>query len=256
MRRVNLAADGCWEQSEEHLEMPSERTLKYTTWKPLGWNDAARKQIAHHHPSGAPLATSNWTSWHRAVLAQWAWEEWDEELGKTECVFPVYDKIRWKYDDAFQLCGLLNTYSPSLWPPLLPLYLHRPAVAPWTCTWRAWLEMFVYALGDRDRVNSELHLVAVIERVGRYTGRPRAIKIGGVLGGSRLGVRRVWGWDCIYWLTYSWGNVESWVQQDPPRDEKLTGSEIQSIMWWCSSWCILYSVLTHDHGVERERGMT
>jgi len=41
------------------------------------------------------------------------------------------------------------------------------------CTWRPWWSEFGDALGGRDRVNSEMHLEAVIERVWRFTRRPR-----------------------------------------------------------------------------------
>jgi hypothetical protein len=34
------------------------------------------------------------------------------------------------------------------------------------------LSKFGDALGGRDQVNSEMHLEAVMERVGRYTWRP------------------------------------------------------------------------------------
>jgi len=129
----------------------------------------------------------------------------------------------------------------------------------WTqrCTWRPRLNEFGDALGGRDRVNSEMHLEAVIERVGSYTWRPRWNKIGGVLGdggpgsdwseggqsggsqsggsesrGSESGGRESGGsesgggrsggmcdgsWDSIHWLNCNCGNEENWVQQGPLR---------------------------------------
>ena len=42
------------------------------------------------------------------------------------------------------------------------------------CTWRPWSSEFGDALGGRDRVNPEMHLEAVIERVWRCTWRPRS----------------------------------------------------------------------------------
>jgi hypothetical protein len=52
------------------------------------------------------------------------------------------------------------------------------------CTWRLGSSDFEDALGGRDRVNSDMHLEAVIDDVRRYTGRPGWIKIGGVLVGG------------------------------------------------------------------------
>jgi len=56
-----------------------------------------------------------------------------------------------------------------------------------TCNWRLWLSEFGDAQGGRNRVNSAMHLEAVIEPVGRSTWRPWLIKIGGVLGGGGNG---------------------------------------------------------------------
>jgi len=208
--------------------------------------------------------------------------EWDKTLGKIECVFSLYDKMRSKSDDVYLPRGLPNMYSTSLSPPLLPLYLSTPAITheqctsrlwsselrdalggrdwvnsemhleaeiEWTqrCTWRPRLSELRDALGDRDWVNSEMHCEAVIERVSTCTWRPRSSElsdalramieqvwtctcrlrsseIGGVLGSSRLGRRRDGSWDSIHWLTCNCGYEESWVQQHPPRDERLTGS--------------------------------
>jgi len=56
--------------------------------------------------------------------------EWDSKLGKIECVFSLYDKMRWKWDAVFLPQGLPNIYPASLIPPPLPLYLCTPNVAP------------------------------------------------------------------------------------------------------------------------------
>jgi len=147
----------------------------------------------------------------------------------------------------------------------------------WRCTWRPWS----CKPAGCDRVSLEIHMEAVIERVWRYTGRPRlcelahrnrasleihleaaiervwtctgglwSSEIGGVRGGGRLGGSRDGSWDPIHWLTCNCGNVESWLQH-PPRDEKLAGHRRLSILGWCCTWCMLYSVLTHDYGMER-----
>jgi len=150
----------------------------------------------------------------------------------------------------------------------------------WTqrCTWRPWLSEFGDALGGRDRVNSEMHLEAVIERVGRYTWRPWSNKIGGVLGGgwsgsdwsegvqsggsqsggsesggSESGGGRSGGmcdgsWDSIYWLTRNCGNVENWVQQGPLRawetgwERETVDLGMMQVRGVCSTRCMQYSV--------------
>jgi len=219
---------------------------------------------------------------------------WDQKLGKIDCVLSLYDKMRWKWDDIYRFRGLPNIYSPSVCPPPLPypvssytcrryieMYLEAMIERVWKCTW--WLRSSERreALGGRDRVNSEMHLEAVIKRVGRYTWRPWSITIGVVLGGSwsggdwseggqsersqsggsesggsEFGGGRSGGmcdgsWDSIHWLTRNCGNVENWVQLGPLRTGRLAGSGRQSISGWCSTRCILDSVLTHDHGMER-----
>jgi hypothetical protein len=55
--------------------------------------------------------------------------ERDQKIGKIECVFSLYDKMRWKWDAVYLARGLPNIYSASLIPPPLPLYLRTPTVA-------------------------------------------------------------------------------------------------------------------------------
>jgi len=126
----------------------------------------------------------------------------------------------------------------------------------WRCTWRPRLSELTDALGGLDRARLEVHMDAVIERVWTCTCRLWSSEIGGVLGVGWFGGRHNSSWDSIHWLTCDCGNEESWVQQHPPTDEKLAGSRRQWILaWWCTC-CMLYSVLTHDHGMERSGGMT
>jgi len=171
------------------------------------------------------------------------------------------------------------------------LEMHLEAEMEWTqrCTYRPWSSEFGHALGGRHRVNSEMHFEAVIEWVCRCTSRPIpselrdavggrdrsslevhwegviewvwrctcrlwSSKIGGVLGGSQFVGRRDSRWGSIHWLPCNCRNVQSWVQH-PPSDEKLAASGRPSILgWWCT-WCMLYWVLTHDFGMETEKGM-
>jgi len=132
--------------------------------------------------------------------------EWDQTLGKIECVFSLYDKMRWKWDAVYLPRGRPNIYSMSLIPPPLPLYLRTPTgllndilggrdwlnlemhLEPgmeWTqrCTARPWSSEIVDELGDRDRVISQMHLEAVIERVWACTWRPRSCELGDALWG-------------------------------------------------------------------------
>jgi len=132
----------------------------------------------------------------------------------------------------------------------------------WRYTWRPWSSEFGDALGGPEIVNSEdalgghdrgsldMHSEDVSKRVWRCTCRLWSSGIGGVLGGSRFGGRRDGSWDSIHCLTCNCGNVESWVQH-PPRDGKLAGSVRLLILGWCCTWCMLYSVLTHEYGMER-----
>jgi len=148
--------------------------------------------------------------------------EWDQKLGNMECVFSLYDKMRWKWDAVYLPQSLPNIYSASLIPPPVPLYLHTPTIAhstsvtpvsPFThrrsltiyweavielvvemhleakiewserCAWRPWSIEFGHALAGWDGVNSEMHLEAVIDRVWRCTGRPCLSEFGDALGG-------------------------------------------------------------------------
>jgi len=222
--------------------------------------------------------------------------EWDHKVGMIGCVFSLDDKRRWRWDDVYRLWGQPKMHSPLLCPPPLHLYLRTTAVAPWQrtpkpsfsefggalgdreiewtqrCTWRPWLSEFRDALGGRDRVNSEMHLEAVIDRVGRYAWRPWSIMTGGVLGGRWSGGDWSEGsqsrgsqsggcgsggmcdgcWDAIHWLTWNCGNVENWVQQGSLRAE--TGWERETaklgmmqymvyvVLGVCGTRCMLYSV--------------
>jgi len=80
-----------------------------------------------------------------------------------------------------------------------------------------------------------MHLEAVIVLIWRCTWRQWSIDIGGVLVGNVS-------WDFIHWLTRICGNVQNWAHQGPPRDGRPAVSRKQSIMGWCSTWCMQYSV--------------
>ena len=99
--------------------------------------------------------------------------KWDQKLGKIECAVLLYDKMRWRWDEVYLPRGLPNMYSPLLSPPPLPLYPRSPALACGWWTWRLWSSDLRDALGGRDRVSSEIHSEAIIQRVWRCTWRPR-----------------------------------------------------------------------------------
>jgi len=119
--------------------------------------------------------------------------------------------------------------------------MYLEAKIEWTqrCTWRPGSSEPRDALGDRDWVNSEMHCEAVIVQVWRCTCRVWSSEIGGLLRSSRFGRRCDGSWDSIYWLSCNFGNVESWVQEHPPRDGKLAGIGRLSILEWCCTWCML-----------------
>ena len=76
------------------------------------------------------------------------------------------------------------------------------------------------ALGGRDPSSLEMHSEAVTERVWRCTCRVYSSETGGVLGGGRF------------------------------------GGKVYAVLGVCCTRCMLHSVLTHDYGMERWRGMT
>ena len=136
---------------------------------------------------------------------------------------------------------------------------------------RPWSSEFGHGPGGRDQVNSELCLEAVIEGGWRCTWNLWSREYGDALIGynwawfkeylevvdlEAVDGRHTGCWDSIHWVMCQCGNVKSWVQHHPPRDERLAGSRRQSNLGWCSTWLILHLVLTLYHGMERLRGMT
>jgi len=119
---------------------------------------------------------------------------------------------------------------------------------------RPWSSVCGVAYGSYVGVNLEMHSKVVIEYVWRCTCRLWSSKIVAVLVGSRYAGRYDGSWDSIHCLTLNCGNAESWVQQHLPRDGKLDGSGGLSIFGWCCTWCVLYSVVTHDHGIKQWEG--
>jgi len=94
--------------------------------------------------------------------------EWDQQLGMIECGLTLYDERKWEWDVFYLLRGLPNIYSPSLCPPLSPMYLHTTGVASWRCT---------------QSSMSGIHLQTEIAWTQRCTWRPRSSGLGDALGG-------------------------------------------------------------------------
>jgi len=201
--------------------------------------------------------------------------EWDQKLGKAECVFSFYHEMRWKWDDIYRLQGLPNIYSISLCPPLFYLNLCTSAIDAWRCTSMPWstvfrdvlvgrdqasLEMYLdtkrsselrHAHGGPDWWSSEIHLEAKIGWTQWCTGKLRLSALGNTFGGSESGGSESGGgksvrmchrnWEDIHWLNCTCGNVENWVQHDLLRDDRLAGSSRQSILIRYSMRCMQYS---------------
>jgi len=85
--------------------------------------------------------------------------------------------MRWKWDNVYSLQGLPNIYSSSVCAPPLPLYHCTPAIACWGCTLRPGSSEYEYERGDRNWVNSEMHLQAVMEIVWICTWRLGSIEL-------------------------------------------------------------------------------
>ena len=127
--------------------------------------------------------------------------EWDKTFQRKECVLSLYDKMRWKWDEVYVLGGLLNTYSPSLCSPPLPVYLctHPPRSSKMSlevileCAWRCicWPRSSELrdALGCPDPQDwgytwTQRSSEAIFDRGGRYNFKLWLNNIRRVLGGS------------------------------------------------------------------------
>ena len=169
--------------------------------------------------------------------------EWEQKLGKIECVFSLYDKMRWKWDAVYLLRGLPNIYYASLIPPVslytyrrsLTIYLEAVIELVCRCTWRPRSSELRDALGGRDRVNWELHLEAMIERVWRCTWRPRSNELRAALGGhDRSSLEMHWE-DVIEWVWRC-----TWRPRSSELSDALGGHDRSSLeavierVWRCT----------------------
>jgi len=196
---------------------------------------------------------------------------------RLEAVFErVWRCIRrpWSSNSEMHLEAVIERVWRCTWRPRScnsEMHLEALIERVWRCIWRPWPS------------NSEIHLETVIERVWRCTCRPRSMwtqrctwrpwsrEFGDALGGhdrSTLeeylevvdleAVDREGGfdgrWDSIHWLTRNCGNVENWVQTGWERETVNHGImqyAVYAILSACCTRCMLYSVLTLDHGMQR-----
>jgi len=128
------------------------------------------------HPNGIHEEEQFWLEQHRnwvrrydttrhswsMQLREW-WHpgesEWDQKLGKIECVFSLYDKMRWKWDDVYLLHITPSSSVTRVFPYTrqgsLKMYLDAVIERVWRCTWRPWLSEFGDAHGGCDWSRSE-----------------------------------------------------------------------------------------------------
>jgi len=223
--------------SEMHLEAMIER-VGICTWR-LGLSEL-RDALGSRNRATLEM------HWEAIIERIWryTWRPW----------LSVLRDALWDYDRARLEMHLWRPWSSDFGDSLggrEGVSLEICTSRPWSCelagSHRASLEIRLEA---EIACTQKMHLEAGINRVWRCTCRLRSSEIGGVHGGDRFWGRHDGSWDSIHWLTCNCGNVESWVQH-PPRDEKLAGSGSLSILGWCCTRCMLYSVLTHDDGMER-----
>jgi hypothetical protein len=122
--------------------------------------------------------------------------EWDQKLGNIECVFSLYDKMRWTWDGVYlstpgspeyilRVAHSTSVTSVSLYTHCrsLTIYLRAVIELVWRFTWRLRSSELRAALGGRDGSCLEMHLEAVIDRVWRCPGRPRSRELRDAVGG-------------------------------------------------------------------------
>jgi len=180
---------------------------------------------------------------HLEALVVWTWRPRSSEFGEADgggneayleihieaVIERVWRQSPSKFEDAHRVCDRASLEAVIEW---VLIFTWRPGMCE---------------LGGRNRVSLEIYLEPVIEGVWRCTWRPYPSEIGGVpiggqFGGCSLGERRDKSWYSVHWFTRNCANRENCVQHSLPRDVRLAGSGRQSILEWCSTWCMLYSL--------------
>jgi len=127
--------------------------------------------------------------------------EWNQKLEKIECVFSLYDKMRWKSDAVYlstpgspeyilRVAHSTSGTSVSLYTHYgsWTIYLEAVIELVWRCTRRPRLSELRDALGGSDRSSFEIHWDAEVEKTQRCTRRPWSIEFGDAVGA----------WDRVY----------------------------------------------------------
>jgi len=182
-------------------------------WRPLWWNDGARRQRTHHRHSATPLPTFKRNSWDSAVLDHGQYDSekkkwyypvvkiyaivWLHETARTEQLRPKVGKDRvcililWYIEMEMRWCLstpgsaeyiLPVTLSTSVTPVSqytrrrsFKMYLEAVNERVWGCTWRPWS----CEPAGRNRTSLEIHLEALIEQIWRCTWRQWWCELGG-----------------------------------------------------------------------------
>jgi len=255
-----LAAGGAWDQIEVRLKMTIEWTQRYT---PRPWSSEF----------GDALAGCDWVNleMHSEIVIERVWlcpcRPWLCELGgrnraSVEMHLEAVIERVWRYTLRGHDRGNLEAVIERVW----------------RCTWRARMRELRNALGGRVRASLEMHLQPMIEQDWSSTWRR---SMGGSRGGETLFIGE---------FTHNRGNVtgdftfealmESWpvavdhvgrhagswsYMQGSTRNHENEGktnnlgwmpNAVYAVLGVCCNRCMLYLVSTHDHSMERCRGMT
>jgi len=162
----------------------------------------------------------------------------------------------------------------------LEMYFEAMIERLWRYTLRPRSTELRDAIGGRDRMNSEMQMEAMTKWTQRCNSRPWSSEFGDALEGHNQGSVEMhsamidWDWRSTWrqsiwrrWIRkvarrelrlYSLRNSSLWecrklsTTRCAERWEmRLAGCRRQSIMEWCCTKCMLYLVLTNDHGMQR-----
>jgi len=186
-----------------HIALPSPfRRFFSLCWSPI-WNKHSGVVVNYDH-------TSEWVHCVHACIGiamhkdprncadprNLAKSEWDQKLGNIECVFSLYDKMKWKWDAVYLSTPgspeyilrvahstSVTSVSPYTHRRSLMIYLRAVIELVWRYTWRPRSTKLRAALGGRDRASLEMHLEAEIEWTESCTWRPWSREFGDALGG-------------------------------------------------------------------------
>jgi hypothetical protein len=166
-------------------------------------------------------------------------------VGKERVCILWYDKMRWKWVAVYLPRGLPNIYSTSLCPPPQPLYLRTLKVAPYHYIWRPSYSKVADTVGGQDRVNCEMDMEAVINRVWKCTWRPWSGQFGDALRGRDRGslkmhfesvIEQIWGYTMWPWLGQFGDAVEDWDWVNSEIYLEAVSKQVWTSNWRRSIW--------------------